>query len=50
LMSGNQLVLDGLSPGTYTLVQSKEGQTSQWTLTLKSGSQLFDTRSGSLDS
>ena len=50
LIAGNQLVLDGLSPGEYTLVQTKEGTTSQWPLRLKAGPQMFDTRSGSLDS
>lgn len=47
LSSTNVIVIDDLRPGTYALVQVRDNKDTKWPLTLESGSQSFDLRTGS---
>lgn len=46
LTTGNSLILEGLEPGEYTLVESANSGQRQWKVKLRSGLQTFDTRLG----
>jgi hypothetical protein len=46
LEDGNVLVVDGLPPGTYLLVQSQNGALRRWTVELRPGLQTFDLERG----
>lgn len=46
LTSGNVLIAEGLNPGNYALIQSHEGKDTTWEISLESGSQSFDLRTG----
>lgn len=48
LSEANVLVLEGIRPGQYVLVQSLGGKLVEWPLELKSGSHSFDVRAGQI--
>lgn len=49
LSAANTLVLEGLAPGSYDLVQELGGKLTQWSIQLTPGPQSFNVRAGGLE-
>jgi len=46
LANGSALILEGVRPGAYTIVQHREGRQTRWPVHLSPGLQTFDVRTG----
>lgn len=46
LSASNVLVVDGLTPGDYSLMQSHEGKDTSWDISPGPGAQAFDLGTG----